>query len=177
MHSVLIAYVFHTIYSSSIRTLWFHPLKNVWTAQNLLNGWTFRCLRSMLICNIYEQQMVHVRYHSLSVCGILSASSWPPLYSWFRCPYIRREGRKIRYMEHLKYTLLVARTYRDVSVCITYVIIVFIPNVYVRHTWWNRFIRSAPAPLCVCFEIVPDNPFGVAFSIRFHPPSFRYSSV
>ena len=42
---VLIAYVLYTLYPSSIRTLGFHPLKKFWTAQKLLNGWTFRRLR------------------------------------------------------------------------------------------------------------------------------------
>ena len=58
---VLIAYVFHTLYPSSIRTLWFHSRKKFWTAQNFLNGWTFRCQSA-----IYEQQKLHVRYDSLT---------------------------------------------------------------------------------------------------------------
>ena len=50
------------------------------------------------------------------------------------------------------------------------VIIVCIPCVYVRRMWCIRFIRSAPAlPLCVFFEIVLDNPFGVL--ILYYPLS------
>ena len=37
--------VCHTLYPSSIRTLWFHPRKKFGTAPNLLNGWTLRHLR------------------------------------------------------------------------------------------------------------------------------------
>ena len=33
------------------------------------------------VCNIYEQQTEHVRYHPLTVCSILSASSSHPLNS------------------------------------------------------------------------------------------------
>ena len=80
---------------STIRTLWFHPRKKFRTAQNFLNGFMNFLQFMMSICNIYEQ--VYVHYHSLNVCGILSAFSWPPLNS--HPLSLKTEGRKIRYME------------------------------------------------------------------------------
>ena len=123
-------YVFHTFFPSGFRTLWFHPRKKFWTAQNLLNGWKFRCL-PMSICNIYEQQTVHVRYHSLNVCGILSLDI---LSTHIRCPWKRREEGKIRYMERLYIV-----SSMDIEKCkrMHLVIIVCIPCVYVRLTWYK----------------------------------------
>ena len=128
---VLIEYVFHTLYLSSIRTLLFHPPWMFWTAQNILPPFT------MSIYNIDEQQVAHVRYYLLNVCGIFFASSTP--LTSHPCPWWwRRGGGEMRYTERL---FIIGST--DVERCkrMHLVIIVCIPCVYLWRTWYVRFIR------------------------------------
>ena len=114
---------------------------------------------TMSICNIYEQQTIYIRYmyHSLNTWCILFASFWSPLNS-IRCLWKRREGGKIRYMERL---YIVSST--DIERCkrMHFVIIECIP--WVMLSVHNTFASSVKHPVslqCVCFEIVPDKPFG-----------------
>ena len=174
--SVLRTYFIRYTHQASVHCD-FIRLKKFWTAQNLLNRWTFRRLQ-VSICIMYEQQMIYARYNSLNVCNTRFASSWVPL-NLHPLPLKTERGGQISYMERL---------FIDISTDIErwkrmdLVIIVFIPCVYVRRTWYICFIRSASALsamrlLLNCVH-TPDNPFGIIILFYpLHPSSFRYSSV
>ena len=59
---------------------------------------------TMSICNIYmyEQQTVHVRYHSVNVCGIIFASYLTPL-NLHPLPLKTERGRKDKVHMELRY--------------------------------------------------------------------------
>ena len=77
----------HLLYTNCVRISYALPIKHpktmISSARKVLN-----CIKplermnfpqfTMSIYNIYEQQMDRVCYHSLNVCGVIFASSWPP---------------------------------------------------------------------------------------------------
>ena len=99
------------------------------------------------------------------------------LSTQIHCPWKCREGGKIRPMEHL---FIVSST--DIERCkrMHLVIIYYVSPVFTLGVCDTpaSTVKHPLFPLCVHFEIVLDNPFGVV--ILFYPlPSanFRYSPV
>ena len=89
------------------------------------------------VFNIYEQQSVHVRYHPLTACTFLSASSWHPFNS-HPLPIKTERRRKISFMERLN---IVCSTDIERWKRMHLVIIVYILCVYIRRTWYIHLIR------------------------------------
>ena len=113
IHCVLI----HTLCPSNICTVWFHPRKKFWTAQNILNGWTLRH---------YYDNLQHIRAtNGLCPLSFVESLRYPfclLLISSQLTPVASENGeREERYGTWTVYTSLVARTLKDVSVCISFV--------------------------------------------------------
>ena len=125
-------------------------------------------LFTMSICNIYEQQTVYVRYHSLYVCGIRFASSWLP-NNLYLLPLKTEKGRTDKqhgtsvYRQQHRYRKIKAYAFRNYSM---YPLCLRTLGEHVRDTSVT-FVQHPLFPLCVCFEIVSDNLFGVV--ILFYP--------
>ena len=107
---------------------------------------------TMSFCNIYEQQTIYKRYHSLNVCGTRFASSWLPL-NLHPLPLKTERGRADKV--YMKGLCIVCST--DLEKCkrMHLVIIVCIPCDYVRRTWYICLIRSASALSAMLYPVTP----------------------
>ena len=116
----------HPLCTHCVRIIYALPIKHPYTvissALKVLN-----CIKpyeqmnfptvKMSICNIYEQQTVSVHYHSINVCGILSASSWAPL-NLHPLPLKTERGRKDKVHVSLHIVSFSLCVHRSMGPCI-----------------------------------------------------------
>ena len=123
---------------------WFHPLKSFELHKTF---WMDE------ISAVYDVNLQHLRAaNGPCTLSFVTSLRYPVLpfgllSTHIRYPWKRRDGGKIRYTEYL---YIISSTDKERCKRMHLVIIVCIPCVYVRRTWYVHFIRSASAFSTIC---------------------------